>query len=161
MGFYEKTTNIVDKIVSIISPEKSLIRKQARFQEKIIQRTIEGIENSETSNEIMFDSQNMDSIFEAEGENVRERIRYLELSDGAVSGPIKRLTDYAIGNGLAFQSRVVADDPKYSDEQFLITEDEAARVNYLRERKHKIWAKQADYRLNHDYTKLQSLIAGA
>jgi len=91
---------------------------------------------------------------------LRNHVRGQEYNNGFVAGPIRRIRNNVVGQGIRFQARVKADEkPPYPTPK--INERMAETFNRDMEKFMKRWMKQADVRLIHNGYRLQGIIQEA
>ena len=124
-------------------------------------RSFEAVAGGRTRYDLTSDSRNMDASIAESGESLRNHVRQLEQNNGHISGPIKRIVNNYVGQGIRFQSNVTADASGKKAGFPKINESMADLAVYFFEKHFATWNKQADVRLMQSFYELQRVIAGA
>ncbi len=166
----------LNKILANIAPEHALKAEIARLRidrlrgqnDNYIDRFLEGRTNRATFGAIdggrlrkdfLTSRLSPDSAAMDGAEALRNQVRSLEYNNGRVAGPIRRITENVIGQGITFQANVVADD---NDFQFpRITEPDAKEFNFTVEKAWAEWVRISDSELNHNFYEQQALVESA
>uniref|UniRef100_A0A6H1ZM60 Putative portal protein n=1 Tax=viral metagenome TaxID=1070528 RepID=A0A6H1ZM60_9ZZZZ len=124
-------------------------------------RSFESVAKGRGRFDLTSDSRNMDASIADSGESLRNHVRQLEQNNGHVSGPIRRIVNNYIGQGIRFQSAVMADASGKKAGFPKINESMADLAVYFFEKHFAAWNKQADVRLLQSFYEQQKTIGGA
>lgn len=154
-----------------IFPQRAVKRQIARNQlarlsnaQKEIdtkRRAFETATSTRQRSGIATDNASPDTAIHTSAESLRGQVRHLEQNTGNVSGPIQRLVDNVVGDGIMYQSIVRADETTGRNEHPKINQKTAERFREESEWNFKLWSDQADMRLLHDWPRLQRLAFGS
>lgn len=158
--------SLLDSAIKSFSPSWALKRQIAqnrltRLQTYREKRSWEAVAGGRTRSEFLTTSKNADSFISGGAKTLRQHIRSLEFNNGFVSGPIQRIVNNVVGNGMTFQSRVKADEAYLRGLPLRITDADAELFNFLAEKNFKRWAKEADIRLILKFNDMARLIEAA
>ena len=157
--------NWIDKRIAWLFPGYALKRSIARNRLERVKdlqpkerRNFEAISGNRTRYDFLSTSKSADSYIQHGMKSLREHVRELEYNNGFISGPIQRIVKNVVGQGIRFQSRIIADNefrgfPK-------INQKEADYFNSEIERLFKQWAKQSDKRLLQNFYEQQAMCEG-
>lgn len=122
------------------------LRRLETFKTK--NRTFDAIQGGRMRHDLLSTTKSPNTALDS-SEGLRYHIRQLEYNSGFMSGPIARLVNHVVGQGIRFQARVSADDDKTARWTPFprITEEMAEEFNYRAEAGFKTWCKMADMRL--------------
>ena len=160
----DKGPGFIDRVISYIAPNYALRRYSAHLMFKALsgpdreERSFEAITNSRLRSDWTNITQDADAALGVNGQALRNMVRDLSHRNGLIAGPIRRITNNIIGQGIRPQARVKEDGP-YDTPQGSrkITEDTAKRFNYQAEKNYRKWGKKASSDLRTTIEELQSL----
>lgn len=138
------------------------IRRLKRLENfKESQRTFDAIKGGRMRHDLLSTTKSPNAALKS-SEALRYHIRQLEYNNGFMSGPIARLVNHVVGQGIRFQARVTADDEKTgSRSPGTLTEAVAETWNLQAETGFKRWGKKADMRLIQSFFEIQRTVQGA
>ena len=125
-------------------------------------RTFEAIEGGRMRYDILSTTKSPNTAL-LNSEGLRYHIRQLEYNSGYMAGPIARLVNHVVGQGIRFQARVPSDDDKTARWSPFpkITEEMAEEFNFRAESGFKAWSRKADMRLIQPFFEIQRTVQGA
>lgn len=154
------TNKQIAKIFPTFALKREIIQRRLERLEKFKpQRSFEAVMGDRLRSDFLVPKNSADSALQG-SDKLRQHIRQLEYNNGFMSGPILRIVNNVVGQGIHFQSRVMAD--KNRNEPFpTITQKRADRFNFEAERGYRIWGRKADKRLISNIVEIQRIVQGA
>ncbi|HNR14626.1 MAG TPA: phage portal protein [Thermodesulfobacteriota bacterium] len=162
----------LDSLISAVSPTWGTRREVARLQSEAVRRRVqrlsalrewEAIGGDRTRYDMLGTSKSVDAFVATGIKELRQQIRYLEMNNAFVSGPIKRIVNNVVGLGIRFQSRISADESYFApgESTAKIRESVANQLSDRAEKLFKEWMEQADIRMIQSFFEIQRTTIGA
>ncbi len=154
-----------------VAPRRAMARHSLAMVEKTFGknsnalRSFDAVAGGRTQNDFLSETRSPDSAVTDSIESLRQRVRQEEYNSGLVRGPIRRLVNNVVGQGIKPQAIVRADSPGESPpiaDGAPITAEIAKAFNAQIERAWERWAGPwADVRLLSTLYEIQALTEGA
>lgn len=154
--------SLLNKFLAHIVPGFALRREVALRRLRRLEtfksqnRTFDAIKGGRMRHDILSTTKSPNTAL-INSEGLRYHIRQLEYNNGFMSGPIARLVNHVVGQGIRFQARVAPDDDKTARWSPFpqITEEMAEEFNFQAEAGFKSWSRKADMRLIQTFFEIQ------
>jgi len=134
---------------------------EARRNNVLEQRSFDMASPSRMNADFFGDSSGANTSIQMAAGTLRNQVRHLEQNNGMIAGPIKRMVNNVVGQGIRFQSVLVSDETSGRSRFPKISEIDAEQWIKETEWNWKSWVMESDLRLMQTFYEQQRIIEGA